>query len=100
MAQKRLVVLATVEFLTTAEGGRRSAVSTGYRPQFFFNGVDYDCEIDFGSDAAVTPGDTVEARIRLSENASAALADQMTEGVNFSLREGVRTVARGIVAGG
>ncbi len=42
MHPKRHVIEATIRYLTTAEGGRRAKLCSGYRGQFYYNGVDWD----------------------------------------------------------
>jgi elongation factor Tu len=99
MDTARLSFPAGLEFVATADGGRRTPVWSGYRPQFFFDGDDYDCEVVFATSNAVNPGDTASAQITLSKNASKMLAGKVKPAASFSLREGSRVVARGSIAG-
>jgi translation elongation factor EF-Tu-like GTPase len=89
--QRKTTLSATLQFMPTDKGGRNSAVASGYRPQFYFEGADYDCRVAFAVDV-VQPGDVVTATIELSEYASSALAGQVCVGKRFTFREGQQQV--------
>ena len=86
----------SITFLAT--GGRQGPVSSGYRPQLFFGGEDWECRrIDFLPDRTISPGESTAARIVLSDYAASALAGRMQVGDSFQLREGSRAVADGLL---
>jgi elongation factor Tu len=82
---------AVLRVLTHAEGGRRKAFSTGYRPQFHVRTADTVGLVDLGPGGVAEPGSTVEAEVTLG----VPLA--LGAGVGFAVREGGRTVAAGSV---
>jgi len=91
---------ATLHLLPTAEGGRRTPVRSGYRPQFYVRTTDVSGVLEFGdmsdSDgaaavAAARPGQTVQATIALGKPVA------LDAGQTFAIREGGRTVGAGTV---
>ena len=82
---------AQVYLLSAKEGGRRTAVATGYRPQFYLRTADVVGDMDFGPVGAARPGDTVEARVELGR------PTPLEVGLGFAIREGGRTVGAGTV---
>jgi hypothetical protein len=50
-----------LRFLTTAEGGRKVPAFPGYRPQFYYDGRDWDAVHEYPDVERVDPGDTVRA---------------------------------------
>jgi elongation factor Tu len=84
---------ASVYLLPAAEGGRRTAVRTGYRPQFFVRTADVVGVLDLGPDGAAAPGDRVDVTVELG------LPVALEAGLGFAIREGGRTVGAGTVAG-
>ena len=82
---------ASVYLLPTAEGGRRTEVRTGYRPQFFVRTTDVVGVMDLGPAGAAMPGDRVEVTIELGRPVA------LDVGLGFAIREGGRTVGAGTV---
>jgi elongation factor Tu len=83
---------ARVYALGTDEGGRRTPFFAGYRPQLFFRTADVTADVELpGGLEMVMPGDTAELRFRLEKPVALA------ENLRFALREGGRTVGRGVV---
>ncbi|MDI5968000.1 elongation factor Tu [Streptomyces sp. SL13] len=82
---------ARVFVLPTEQGGRRTPVSTGYRPQFYIRTADVVGDVDLGGTAVARPGDTVEMTVELGR------AVPLEPGLGFAVREGGRTVAAGTV---
>ncbi|MBI3207021.1 MAG: elongation factor Tu [Myxococcales bacterium] len=81
--------------LPTEHGGRHQPVFTGYRPQFYYSGHDWDAPHEYPDVAQVNPGDTVRAFL-------AFLSPQehvghVKPGMAFLLREGQRVVGYGSV---
>lgn len=82
---------AEVYVLSAAEGGRRTAVSTGYRPQFYIRTADVVGDVDLGETAVARPGDTVAMTVELGREVP------LEVGLGFAIREGGRTVGAGTV---
>jgi elongation factor Tu len=82
---------ASVYLLAAAEGGRRTAVRTGYRPQFFVRTTDVVGVLDLGPDGTAAPGDQVEVTVELGQPVA------LEPGLGFAIREGGRTVGAGTV---
>lgn len=80
--------------LPSAQGGRKTYVASGYRPQFHYAGKDWDAIFSFDVER-VEPGDSVRAVVKfLSPEAHRG---KISEGTQFELREGLRVVGRGKV---
>ncbi len=82
-----------VYILTKEEGGRHTAFTAGYKPQFYVRTTDVTGEIvklPEGTEM-VMPGDTVNVDVKLGS------AVAMEEGMKFAIREGGKTVGAGIV---
>lgn len=82
---------ARVYVLPAAEGGRRTPVATGYRPQFYIRTADVVGDVDLGEGGIALPGDTVEMTVELGR------AVPLEAGLGFAIREGGRTVGAGTV---
>ncbi|MBK3581019.1 elongation factor Tu [Streptomyces sp. MBT65] len=82
---------AQVYVLSAREGGRTTAVSTGYRPQFYIRTADVVGDIDLGETAVARPGDTVTMSVELGRDVP------LEPGLGFAIREGGRTVGAGTV---
>ncbi|WP_375326410.1 elongation factor Tu [Candidatus Tisiphia endosymbiont of Nemotelus uliginosus] len=83
---------AEVYVLTTKEGGRHTAFTTNYRPQFYFRTTDVTGEITLlEGKEMIMPGDNAKLKVTLIHPVA------MEEGVRFAIREGGRTVGAGVV---
>ncbi|MFD5812957.1 elongation factor Tu [Streptomyces sp. NPDC059618] len=82
---------ARVYVLSTREGGRTTAVATGYRPQFYIRTADVVGDVDLGELPVARPGDTVEMTVELGREVP------LEPGLGFAIREGGRTVGAGTV---
>lgn len=82
---------ARVYVLSAREGGRTTAVSTGYRPQFYIRTADVVGDIDLGEAVVARPGDTVTMAVELGRDVP------LEPGLGFAIREGGRTVGAGTV---
>jgi elongation factor Tu len=82
---------ASVYLLPAAEGGRRTEVRTGYRPQFFVRTADVVGVLDVGPDGVAAPGDRVTVTVELGKPVA------LEPGLGFAIREGGRTVGAGTV---
>jgi translation elongation factor EF-Tu-like GTPase len=86
---------AEITYLTTEEGGRKHPVSTGYTPQFFYDGRDWDAVHRYPDTELVMPGQT--ARAYLMFVSPQCHVGRVFPGKDFLIREGPHTIARGHV---
>jgi translation elongation factor EF-Tu-like GTPase len=84
-----------VTFLTTADGGRSGPAFSGYRPQFHYDGHDWDAVNTYPDVAQVNPGDRV--RVIFSFLSPDAHVGKLSVGTPFLLREGRKIVAYGSI---
>jgi elongation factor Tu len=82
---------ARVYVLSAREGGRTTAVSSGYRPQFYIRTADVVGGVDLGEVGVARPGDTVVMTVELGREVP------LEPGLGFAIREGGRTVGAGTV---
>ncbi|MFF2200726.1 elongation factor Tu [Streptomyces sp. NPDC058145] len=82
---------ARVYVLSAREGGRTTALSTGYRPQFYIRTADVVGDVDLGETALARPGETVEMTVELGREVP------LEPGLGFAIREGGRTVGAGTI---
>ncbi|MEU7140117.1 elongation factor Tu [Nocardia sp. NPDC046473] len=83
---------ARVYLLGTAEGGRRTPISSGYRPQFYIRTGDVVGDVTLPDDTRLAmPGDTVDLTVELGR------PTPVEPGLGFAIREGGRTVGAGTV---
>ena len=86
---------AEIYFLTPEEGGRSGPAFDNYRPQFYYNGKDWDASHVYPDVEQALPGETVRAYIAfLSPKEHFG---NVHIGMKFLIREGARTVGRGII---
>ena len=79
--------------LTKEEGGRHTPFFTGYKPQFYFRTTDITGEVHLPEGVEmVMPGDNMSVSVELIHPIA------IEQGLRFSIREGGRTVASGVVA--
>ncbi|WP_217213995.1 elongation factor Tu [Streptomyces sp. AC550_RSS872] len=83
---------AQVYVLSAREGGRTTAVATGYRPQFYIRTADVVGDIDLGEVGVARPGETVTMTVELGREVP------LEPGLGFAIREGGRTVGAGTVS--
>jgi len=86
---------AEIYFLSTAEGGRSTPAFTGYRPLFRYNEQDWISSHFYPDVEAAEPGETVRAYIGLLSPDEHL--GKIQYGVEFIVREGNRTVGKGVV---
>ena len=85
---------AEVYILTAEEGGRRTPVGPGYKPQFFFGMTNVTGSFDSpetDDSALLHPGDRKTLHFRLDKPVA------FEAGMRFALREGGATVGAGLV---
>jgi translation elongation factor EF-Tu-like GTPase len=86
---------AEIVFLPTDAGGRQGPAFSGYRPQFYYDGHDWDAIQTYPDVERVNPGDTVKAYLTLMS--PAMHVGKLCVGTMFLLREGHKTVGYGRV---
>src|SRR5262245_11497935 len=84
-----------LRFLTTAEGGRKGPAFSGYRPQFYYDGHDWDAVHEYPDVEQVNPGDTVRAFLAFLSPTEHLR--KLMPGKSFQCREGQRVIAEGQV---
>jgi elongation factor Tu len=82
---------AEVYLLSAAEGGRRTAVATGYRPQFYIRTADVVGDVTLGGRGRALPGEALTMTVELGQPVP------LEPGLGFAIREGGRTVGAGTV---
>ena len=93
MREYRRDIEAEITFTRTEEGGRESPVSSGYRPQFYYDGHDWDAVHTYEDTELVYPGETVKAYICFVS--PQCHVGKLYSGKKFLLREGARIVGKG-----
>jgi len=88
-------VEALVTFLPTAFGGRSTPTFNDYRPQFYYDGHDWDAPHEYPDVKQVNPGDTV--RTYLAFLSPHEHVGKIKPGMPFLIREGNRTVGYGVI---
>jgi elongation factor Tu len=86
---------AEIHFLAPEEGGRQTPIRCGYRPQFYYEGRDWDAIYDYPGRQEVKPGETVMAL--LSFLSPDQHRGRVRPGLTFEVREGPRVVGTGKV---
>lgn len=84
-----------VTYIPTEAGGRKSPAFQGYRPQFYYNGGDWDAVQHYPDVNHVNPGET--ARVIFSFLSPDAHLGKIKPGMMFLIREGPHTVGYGRV---
>jgi translation elongation factor EF-Tu-like GTPase len=84
---------AEITFLTTEEGGRKTPAYSGYRPQFYYDGHDWDAVQNYVNVKEVYPGQTVITQ--LSFASPECHFGKLYPGKEFLIREGQKIVGRG-----
>jgi elongation factor Tu len=84
---------AQILVLKKEEGGRHSPFFSGYSPQFYFRTTDVTGSVALAAGREmVMPGDDVSITVTLVSSVA------MSEGLNFAIREGGKTVGAGVVS--
>jgi len=84
-----------IEYLPTEHGGRKTPAKTGYRPQFYYDGHDWDGVQTFKEKEWVSPGEKVTAYITFLSPAEHV--GKLSPGKAFLVREGNKVVGFGSV---
>ncbi|BFM13652.1 hypothetical protein R50072_38050 [Simiduia litorea] len=92
---------AKVYVIEAEFGGRQSAISDGYRGQFFWhiNGVsstDWDARYVFEG-GQINPGESGLCKIVVSDNLLMYSGGKFSKNQQFGIREGSRIVAVGVI---
>ena len=86
---------AILTFLPTEDGGRSAPVFSNYRPQFYYDGRDWDAPHTYPDVESVRPGDTV--RVILSFLSPDQHVGKLKAGTPFLIREGRKIVGYGAI---
>jgi translation elongation factor EF-Tu-like GTPase len=86
---------AELTLLPTEHGGRKGPTFSGYRPQFYYLGDDWDAVHTYVGVAEVRPGDTVTVQLQFIN--PGAHVGRVFAGMPFLIREGQRVVGYGRV---
>jgi hypothetical protein len=84
-----------LEFLPTELGGRGTAVRSGYRPQLYYDGHDWDASHEYPDAEQVCPGEHVRAYLTCMS--PQFHVGKLVPGKAVLFREGQRVVAFGTV---
>jgi hypothetical protein len=89
--------VAELKYRTTEQGGRKTPAHSGYRPQvkFDFAEMQTSGQQIFLDKEIVSPGDTVNAKIRILS--VDYFANKLTEGMQFEFREGDKVIGTGLI---
>ena len=83
---------AEIVVLTHEEGGRKTPFFSGYRPQFYLRTTDVTGSITLAAGTEmIMPGDNAQVEVELISPVA------LEKELRFAIREGGRTVARGVV---
>jgi translation elongation factor EF-Tu-like GTPase len=97
--EPRVKVRALISMLALDQGGRRSGIRSGYRPNHNFGGAEgrsfYIGQVDFGSGELLNPGESREAFIEFLRGPG--LMQALRPGVTWRIQEGPKLVATGSV---
>ena len=86
---------AEITFLPTREGGRSGPATSGYRPQFHYEGRDWDAVHEYPDKQWVGPGETTRAFLAFLSPSQHV--GRLSPGTKFQLREGQRVIGVGVV---
>ena len=86
---------ARITFMPTEHGGRAGPAFQRYRPQFYYDGQDWDASHSYPDNEVVNPGETVRAH--LSFLSPEKHFGKVVPGMPFLIREGNRTIGYGVV---
>ena len=84
-----------LHFLSSGNGGKTNPVTSGYRPQFFYRGQDWDAQHTYIDRDEVAPGES--ARAYLTFLSPELHRGHISPGMPFLIREGHHVVAYGRV---
>src|SRR5687768_7236140 len=85
---------ATLHLLSTAEGGRQTAIRPEvFRPQFMLGLSSASCRVDAIDKGTLSPGGQGEVEMTLLH--PERWKDELRPGAEFEIREGSRVVGRG-----
>jgi translation elongation factor EF-Tu-like GTPase len=86
---------AEITFIPTEQGGRKSLAFSGFSPQFYYDGDDWDAIQEYPDVQSVSPGQTVRTLLRFLR--PHAHVGRIHPGMEFQIREGARVVGHGRV---
>lgn len=84
---------AEIYYLTQQEGGRKTAISNGYRGQFYYDGQNWNAPQEFINKEICHPGDTIQ--VYLQTVSPKNHIRKFLIGQAFEIREGDTIVGKG-----
>ncbi|WP_207425053.1 helicase-related protein [Pedobacter sp. SYSU D00535] len=88
-------IIGRLDLIATEEGGRINPIYNGYRPTFRTSqNQSSDCVITILNSNYIRPGESERVEIKILHPSRTSL---VTEGSHFTITEGLREVARGVV---
>lgn len=87
-------IIVELSLLSTDHGGRKSPVSSGYRPQFYYDGQDWDASHEYSIES-LHPGQSTNANLTFFEPKNHI--GRLYPSQAFLIREGNRVVGYGRV---
>ena len=89
-----LIVEAEIFLRTTEEGGRKTPIKTGYRPNHFFDGFGYMGSINFENEW-LYPGCHQKAQVCFIDVVE--LREKLVVGREWLIQEGSHVLGKGII---
>lgn len=91
-------IRAVIHFASTAQGGRKTPIRSGYRPPFYFRSdpnTGYDGVVTLEDRSQAMPGEECIAHVRFIH--PELVWDLLEPNARFTIQEGARVVASGTV---
>lgn len=85
-----------MKLLTELEGGRKTPIFDGYRGQFYSYDHDWDANYEILGKSKAFPGE--EVKLHMQTSSREIHYGKYEIGTNVKIREGYRTIAKGIVS--
>ena len=90
-----MLINVQITMLKTDEGGRRSSVSSGYRPMFSMGNTTSHCSLELSREGdCIKPGEDKKAKLFILRP---ELFSNLNPSAEFKLKEGERVVGFGII---
>lgn len=88
-------IKANFRLLASAEGGRQTAIASGYRPALYLGELQTDAAITLLDRTEQSPGETADVHIKLLH--PERWGELLKAGAEFEAKEGLKTIGRGRV---
>lgn len=88
--------IAKIRLLSTSEGGRKTGIMSGYRPNVSFaDSINTDVKFELINHTSLEPGE--KDTVTLTPLNFDAISDFLTFGSQFIIREGAKIIGQGMV---